>query len=163
MRKNRRGLLCAGIYRQIARRLCPHAPFPRFARVEQGCDQLKQNHAYTRQNEQDPPENYRGSVSFWLSFCCCFSFCSAKSCNDILTDSTTKAENVQSVPRIASSTCSIIVLGKRIDLFVEVGIFGTFLGIRNSLICSPHCVSFLCYFYGNAETQQSMHYIFVMH
>ena len=110
-----------------------------------------------------PPENYRGSVSFWLSFCCCFSFCSAKSCNDILTDSTTKAENVQSVPRIASSTCSIIVLGKRIDLFVEVGIFGTFLGIRNSLICSPHCVSFLCYFYGNAETQQSMHYIFVTH
>ncbi len=41
-------------------------------------------------------------------------------------------------PPIAASTCSITWLGKRMDLFVLVGDFGIFLGMRNCFIVSPY-------------------------
>lgn len=52
----------------------------------------------------------------WKS-CCSFRFSKATR-----VASTTNAENVQSVPRMASSTCSMTSLGNRMDLFVVAGI-----------------------------------------
>ena len=50
--------------------------------------------------------------------------CSFKSSNAARTAATTKAEKVQSLPRIAASISSSISLGKRTDLFVVGGTLG---------------------------------------
>ena len=62
-----------------------------------------------------------------------FYFSSFKFSSATLTDSITKAEKVQFLHFIASSTCSITSFGKRMHLFVVSGIDG----ILNSFIQSP--------------------------
>ena len=60
-----------------------------------------------------------GCSPLFFSSSCSFRLSSAQR-----TALTTKAEKVQSCPRMASSTSSTIVTGNRTDLFTEIGILG---------------------------------------
>ena len=88
-----------------------------------------------------------------------FSCCSSKFSKAMRTASTTKAEKVQSVSRMAVSTCSITSLGKRTDLLVLVGAFGIRFGdtkFSHALIHQPFQI---LPNYCNAGCMKSLHYI----